>query len=806
MPHLLPRMKASDSVGGVFMAAPKNSIIQECSTCGALLDVSGEEPFALMHCPNCGAATRVRRKFDYFEIQEELGAGGMGTVYRALDLNLNRPVALKLLQRENSENPEYVAQFQKEAAITASINHPHVVKVYSTGQDNGLLYIAMELVDKGSLESLMAADQQLPEVQVLSVGIQIAQGLQAALERGLIHRDIKPGNILFADANTPKIVDFGLAVLQEHAGHGSGEVWATPFYVAPETLVGKPEDFRSDMYSLGATLFHALAGKPPHDVETNSMSALAAAKKAPVNLAAVAPSVSSATSYALNKVLSFEAAQRQQSYPEFIEHLEFARAELLGILPGKVKSASAQTGPPRSYRWLTYSTAALTVAAGVSAFAIREHLLARKHPVQDPGETPVKKESAEITYDQARQFLAAGDVAKATKAFTTLEAKTDTPQPQKNWITLHTALAELLAGHADNASGWFKVIENRGKYSPDLAEQALASFFLDVAQRASGAKAIPTDATRDLDLRNYEALALLLYGLKDWSLGEYDEAWTLFRQYAQITPDSRFTWVADYKPLVSPFVAEVNVYRQAAEVAKSADSLATRKQALHAVKDARAQIKLATGFAARLDQSAQDLQQKITEEEEETARRLAAMEAADTKALADARIKIGNLWQQFRPADAKAVMNAVQVSGEKAQQERDAWVKKLTWLARFKATLINDLNVVGYGAAVPKKSGTQLPGPIRRANEMQVETTTPFGTLSAQWTDLAPDAIISMAKSFLRPDQASDQLGERQWLIGVYAYFAGKTKDGRDLLALATQSAPQHKDELGLFPEGGETP
>ena len=457
--------------------------------------------------------------------------------------------------------------------------------------------------------------------------------------------------------------------------------------MAPETLEGKPEDFRSDMYSLGATLFHALAGRPPHDVESNSMGALAAAKKAPVNLAAVAPTVSSATAYALNKVLNFDPAQRQQSYAEFIEHLEFARAGLLGILPKHEKSGAAQTGRPRSYRWLTYATAAVTVAVGVTAFEMRARVLARNHPSEETPETPATEESADITYDQARQLLAAGDVAKAIKAFTTLEAKTDTPQPQKNWITLHTALAELLAGHADLADGWFKVVANRGKYSPDLAEQSLATFFLDVAQRAGGDKVITADSAKDLDRRNYEALALLLYGLKDWSLGEYDEASTLFRQYAQITPDSRFTWVADYKPLVSPFVSEVNAYHPAEEAAKSADTLETRKQALQAVKEARGRIKLAAGFAAYLDEEAQDLQQKITAEEEETARRLAAMEAADTRALADAKSKIGPLWQQFRPLEAKAVMNAVQVSGGKAQQERETWLKKLTWLARFRAAL-----------------------------------------------------------------------------------------------------------------------
>src|SRR5258707_583861 len=193
---------------------------------------------------------RVRRTFNHFELQEVLGSGGMGAVYLALDQNLHRPVALKLLREEHSKSPDLIASFEKEAAITASINHPHVVKVYSTGIDHGIFYIAMELVSKGSLEELMTLQGKVPESQVLEVGIQIAQGLNAAWQRGLIHRDVKPGNILFADAHNAKIVDFGLAVLQEHANTEGSAIWGTPYYVAPEKLDPVPhEDFRSDMYS-----------------------------------------------------------------------------------------------------------------------------------------------------------------------------------------------------------------------------------------------------------------------------------------------------------------------------------------------------------------------------------------------------------------------------------------------------------------------------------------------------------------------------------------------------------------------------
>ena len=184
------------------MADESHPFIQECPTCAAQVDVSGEELCASIQCPTCSGAMRVKRQFDHFELLELLGAGGMGTVYRALDRNLGRHVALKLLQEEHSQNPEFNAQFAREAAITASINHPHVVKVFSTGEDHGRVYIAMELVDKGSLDERLNLEERMAEEDVLTTGIQIAQGLNAALQVGLIHRDIKPGNILFGDRRT----------------------------------------------------------------------------------------------------------------------------------------------------------------------------------------------------------------------------------------------------------------------------------------------------------------------------------------------------------------------------------------------------------------------------------------------------------------------------------------------------------------------------------------------------------------------------------------------------------------------------
>lgn len=782
------------------------SHLQECSNCGALLDITAEEPFSLMHCPTCGAAMRVRRNFDHFEIQEELGAGGMGTVYRALDTNLNRQAALKLLQRQHSGDPEFVLQFQKEAAITASINHPHVVKVYSTGKDNGLVYIAMELVDKGSLESLMHTQEKVAELQVLTMGVQVAQGLQAALDKGLIHRDIKPGNILFANAATSKIVDFGLAVLAEHAGTVAGEIWATPFYVSPETVQGKKEDFRSDMYSLGATLYHAITGKPPHDVETSSMSALAAAKKAPVDIAAVAPETSSATAFVLNKMLSYDPNQRHQSYKDLIESLEYARTELAASLEAKeTAQAESPKAGPRDWSWLTPVVAVVVVVLGVAAFNLRNHPYFKPPVAAAPvEEVPQTTERIDAKFEEARKQLAAGDLVKASEALTALDAKTTPPQPLRNWITLHAGLAELLRGNEDEARKHFQAVIDRGIYSPDPAEQELAQFFVDTAKRCTEKKPIKLETLTDIDQTSYECLAYFFFAVHDWSINDYDDAWQLFRQYTRCTPQERHEWTTEYKKLATPYLVEINAFRGARDTAEAATSLTARQHALQIVEDTRKQIKLPGRFRSELKKMAAALEKAITAEQEEEARKMSATEAADAKALADAQEKIAPLWQAFRLTEAMNIARAVQISGTKAQKERTALVKRMEWLARFKATLINDLNTVGYPNAVTKKSGGQIPGPVRRANEIQIETITPFGSLPAEWVDLAPETVLSMGKSFLHPSLEPEVLADRQWLLGVYAMQAGRQREGRENLIQASQVKESYREELEIFLETAE--
>src|SRR3954471_23124362 len=287
-----------------------------CQACGTVIDTSNADPLARVDCPNCGEKVRVQRSFNNFELVETLGIGGMGTVYKARDIQLDRLVALKLLRKDLAEEVDYATRLQQEARVAASVNHPNVVQVFSSGQDHGQFYLVMELVDHGSLDDLIEQKKKLPEELVLEAGIQVAKGLRAAHTKGLIHRDVKPANILFADEHTAKIGDFGLAGVAAETGETRNEIWGTPYYVAPERLNNEPEDFRSDIYSLGATLFHAISGRAPIEADTNSATALRDLKNRPLNLRTIAPEVSPETARVLQRMIAPNPAQRFSSYDE----------------------------------------------------------------------------------------------------------------------------------------------------------------------------------------------------------------------------------------------------------------------------------------------------------------------------------------------------------------------------------------------------------------------------------------------------------------------------------------------------------
>src|SRR5438067_12600975 len=284
---------------------------------------------ATQPCKRCGHPIMMPMQMRQFELRSKIASGGQGKVYRAFDNILERLVAIKILRRELESDSVALESFYREARACASLNHTNIIHIYSFDELDGQRYLVMELADHGSLDTRIEKQQRLAELDVLDIGYKISSALDMALKHNLLHRDIKPGNILFNADEEPKLVDFGLARSAEAEPESTTVTEGTPYYVAPEKIRRERETFLSDMYSLGCTMYHALTGHVPF--EAPSVEELVAAHVrtplTPPNL--VVPDITERTSDALVKIMAKNPSERFLSYDEFSMALHFARSQLL---------------------------------------------------------------------------------------------------------------------------------------------------------------------------------------------------------------------------------------------------------------------------------------------------------------------------------------------------------------------------------------------------------------------------------------------------------------------------------------------
>src|ERR1044071_6367837 len=207
-----------------------------CSGCGAKVFIPGElPPLTTTPCPKCSHPVMMPMRMRQFDLRDAIASGGMGTVYRAVDLMLEREVAVKLMRTELVEAAKSLESFDREARAGAALNHTNIIHIYTFDEFEGQLYLVMELADRGSLDSRIESKTRCTELEVLDTGYAVAGALNKALQHGLLHRDIKPGNILFNAENESKLVDFGLA-RKADAEDEDGAIWGTPYYIAPEKI------------------------------------------------------------------------------------------------------------------------------------------------------------------------------------------------------------------------------------------------------------------------------------------------------------------------------------------------------------------------------------------------------------------------------------------------------------------------------------------------------------------------------------------------------------------------------------------
>ncbi len=248
----------------------------------------------------------------------------MGVVYKAHDPQIDRSVALKVLREDRVSSDDFVRRFLKEAMAVGRLSHPGIVTVYDVGQDHGSIYIAMEFLQGTPLDELMNSRRFSAEESV-SIGMQAAQALHYAHQHGIVHRDIKPPNIIYSPEGTIRITDFGIARIEDPAGQHmtqAGEILGTPLYMSPEQVTGMPLDGRSDLYSLGVLLYQLTTGQRPFSGANLAAVFRAIVQDTPAAPHAVDPAIPQALSRIIMRLLAKEPEQRFASGEELLHALQ----------------------------------------------------------------------------------------------------------------------------------------------------------------------------------------------------------------------------------------------------------------------------------------------------------------------------------------------------------------------------------------------------------------------------------------------------------------------------------------------------
>ncbi len=296
------------------------------------------------------------RKFGDYRILRRLGRGAMAEVYLAQQRSLRRQVALKFLKRSLASDETYVLRFQNEARSAAALVHANIVQIYEVGQVDGTHFIAQEYVRGMNLGQYLTRHGTLDAPLVVSIMCQVAAALSKAAEHGIVHRDIKPENILLTGQCEVKVADFGLArALDGEAVQLTqvGTTMGTPLYMSPEQAEGKPLDTRSDMYSLGVTCFHMLAGQPPFTGDSPLSVAVQHVKAEAPQLDAIRDDLSPALCGAVEKLMAKDPGQRYQTATELLGDLQALSVEEGGLSSSSIggswtTAAVGMTGTSRT--------------------------------------------------------------------------------------------------------------------------------------------------------------------------------------------------------------------------------------------------------------------------------------------------------------------------------------------------------------------------------------------------------------------------------------------------------------------------
>ncbi len=766
----------SDSVPG------SEPLLDACSACQQVIDVSEIRPFDEIVCPICGQTVRVRTQFGKFQLLEEIGEGGMARVFKARDTTLDRDVALKILHHHYSDRPDLLSKFEQEARVTASINHPNVVQVYSVGRDHGYFFIAMELLDSRNLDFQIARRGKLDQITALRLLHEVTQGLAAAFQAGLIHRDVKPGNILLDANGTAKIVDFGLAIMHDAEQDAMAEIWATPFYVPPEKLRRAPDTFKGDFYSLGATFFHALSGAPPHAANTFSIEELIALKAKPAQLSASALHLSGATVSLIHKLMAPKPDSRFASHDELLHAIAQLRQR---VDPDFVVPTRRKKIP--KWATITIGTAATVALLGGTIVLLKPEPPGPDEDGPDVAERPVtslRPGSREITVsardtahrrilEEARQLVVDGERDAARRRFRELFGGPDVSPAVQAWCAYHLGLEDLLAGTQETAIRHF---ENAARLAGQ-AKSPEARAFRTLLKEIRSVTGVSESAVSG----PLAPLGPLTLGFERWSRGRLEAAETHLKAFLgqETTPETE--WIVGYAGAARDRLDDLEKLVLLPNFSKAEiQALPPRRllQIRNRLNDASGQLITAEALRTVEDRLAM-LEPYLDQ----------ARSSLTDEQMAKDRSLIVDTADQLRPLLEKQDFDSgirawraleLQTSEGKrfAERQAEAWESA----RNFPRQLSAELEGLSYEGQILREDARPFSAQILRGTETQIFVDIGFGATPVKLDSISAEGFLTIARATL-PRAGSAELRAAG---ACFAWLMGDVEFAGELAALAT--------------------
>jgi serine/threonine protein kinase len=787
-----------------------SEFIAYCHSCGQAMDVSDVAPFSNVECPICAKHTRVKREFGPYTLTRRHAAGGMSMVFVADDHTLGREVALKILSEEFSADERRISAFEEEARITASFSHPHVVQVLRTGRAFDRFYIAMELIPGGHFEHQIRTRGRIPEIEMLPLAIEIAEGLKAAHAAGLIHRDMKPGNILLDSEGHAKIVDFGLALVTQGGKAQAEELWATPYYVPPETIEGHAEDFRSDIYAFGATLYHALTGKPSCGEESMATDVLREAKKKVVPLSMAAPDLSVHICNIVERAMAYEPQARYASYDELISQLEIAVKRFQSGVKGAVESsgsAAKRRIRKKQTELITLGSVALVLlaAAGLGVWWItheppREEIKPPVAPpvVAVPAETAPNSAAVDIAknYREVRAAIEARDYAKAAAGFSELLENPAVQEPSRTWAGVEAVIVRYLDGKSTDARIQAKATASHARgVAADTRIDAAALDMLELIQKLP---AVPAEKLATTASGTSSIMTWMLAGLKNWEQGLQNDAVVFFAAVADAKLAKDEAWLAFYQTVARDYLADYRILCDPA-FEKLPSDIAGCKSATARLDELLSQLKTQgrSRFNLRawqldLAKHAKLLATPLPPQAEPVSP--AAPSPWDLPAVLE---RLAGLAADCRFAEASEYLNSLAMPAE--GNARASLLTVTMASQEFLADLKSDLAKAPVAGEFMMKSGQTVKQISLNPAEELIVTDAAGESHTVDWRDCSPDALIALHRIFVKNPKSEAERVRRHQCAIAFDWLTGNREralSAASQLAQGSDAFRQYWDEV----------